>query len=158
LNSRISRSATIAGEFGDIEPRQRSHAVLAAGVAERLVVREFDEGPFFAGFAEEGGVAQRIEPVGDNIAFGVDHADHAVVIFESSVGRHRSEEEGGKIAHVLDLEWKRIEQRLEPPERDIHRFQGLGDPFEDFLAGRRGERVRDAAGHSPGGMDALATH
>src|SRR5579872_2157203 len=87
----LAIGARSAGVLRNIQTRERADAILAAGIAEWFVVGELHEGPLFAGFLDEGVVAPGIETVGDDVAFAIDDADDAIVIFQAAIVIHCTE-------------------------------------------------------------------
>jgi hypothetical protein len=70
-----------------VEPRQRTHAVDAIGIAQRLVVGGLEIGPGMDHLAHVLGVGVGVDSIGDDVAAGVQETQLAVVEVQAAIGR-----------------------------------------------------------------------
>ena len=141
---------------GDIEARKWADSIDAVGKSFGLVVAGFEITPRFDFFADVIVILRGIEIVGDNVAGGVDDAQLAVVESEAIIFFHDAHEHRGKVAEGRDFFAETLHGALEPFEGALGDGERVGDSPENGVAVRLGERLADASGNDPRGMNTLS--
>src|SRR5271165_4590724 len=141
--------------FDDVQPRQRAYAVAALGIAERLEVGELGVAVRLDGFADD-----FREPVGENAVFnyvaaGVDHPQSADGKLDRLVFVDQAHVVRLEVGEDFDLRPEPVGDLLVCGQREADVGVGLGDHGQDFIALCGLQRLCDAAGHNPSGMNAL---
>jgi hypothetical protein len=141
--------------FDDVEARQRADAIAALGIAERLVVGELGVAVVLDGLADDLGEAAGGDAVFDDRALGIDQAQRAVGELDRLVFVDQAEVVGREVGEDLDLRLEAVGDLLVGGRA---RGRCWRRPREAWPESRRawpGERLGDAAGNDPSGMDAL---
>src|SRR5262249_53035394 len=87
----------------NVDAGQRTNAIDALRITERLVVGKLQVRPRLDRFAKEILVARRVEMVGDKLALAIHHTDLTIVMFPAAVRTHEPHEERWKFAESVYL-------------------------------------------------------
>ena len=151
---------TFCARAGDmaavVHARERADPVPACLAPERAQVGKFHVGPGFCGLFDQPHVALHVDPVVQDAAFGIAHAQHSVVKLHGAIGAHERHPARADAAEV------RVERRVLGVQAG-HQLHGLLAPVQ-HLRHLGGQLVafgaREVAVHPPryrtGAVHALA--
>ena len=141
--------------FDYVEPRQRTDAITALRIAERLVIDELGVAVVLDSLANHFSKAAGANPVFDNRALRIDEPQCAVCELDGLVLVDQAHVIGRKVGEDLDLRLKCAGDLLVDGQRQLEVGVGLGQHGQNLITMCGGERFGDAAGNHPSGMDAL---
>ena len=145
-----------AHQLDDIEPCQRAHAIAALGISELLQVGEFGVAVVLDRLANHLAEYGSGDAVGQDIALGIDHAQRAIGKFDRLVLVDQPHVVRWEVGEDLDLGLEVTGDLLVGGESHAQVGVGLGQHGKDLIPLGNGQRLGDAAGNYPAGMDALA--
>src|SRR5581483_659992 len=147
-----------AAAVGDIQPRQRPYAVDAFRITSRLVIRRLKIAPGLHGLTDEVLVLENVDPIGNNVAPRVHHAQHTVIMFKFAVLTYQPKEETWEIRKGSNLRAELIDDALEPVERPLRNLASLRQHGQDSVPAFWCQGLAHATRNHPGRMNALSGH
>ena len=141
---------------GNVQAGQRSHAIRARRIAQRLVVGELHVRERLDRLADALVEVPGIEIIQQDIACRTDDAQPGISELEAAIFVDHAHEQAGEIGKTVDLVLKPLGDLLIGGERQLGVRIRLRNKAENLVALRGIQRLRDPAGHDPSGMNPLA--